>query len=137
MMNNLIIGSHVGFNKNEQLIASVKEAISYNSNTFMFYTGAPQNTLRMPIDDIKTMDALNIPKEKIPKILTKLKEKTDEENMVNYILNKFNNNEPILDDTELDTIVRNFLEAVNIKATQSNSSLKDYLPEYLSNLKIS
>ena len=88
-------------------------------------------------DDIKTMDALNIPKEKIPKILTKLKEKTDEENMVNYILNKFNNNEPILDDTELDTIVRNFLEAVNIKATQSNSSLKDYLPEYLSNLKIS
>ena len=63
MHNNLIIGSHVTFNKNEQLIASVKEAISYNSNTFMFYTGAPQNTLRMPIDDMKTMEALKLMKE--------------------------------------------------------------------------
>ena len=42
----LIIGSHVSFSKNEQLIKSVKEALSYNANTFMFYTGAPQNTSR-------------------------------------------------------------------------------------------
>ena len=62
-MNNLIIGSHVGFNKNEQLIASVKEAVSYNSNTFMFYTGAPQNTNRSEIDDFKTIEALNIMKD--------------------------------------------------------------------------
>ena len=62
-MTNLIIGSHVGFNKNEQLIASVKEAISYNSNTFMFYTGAPQNTNRSEIDDFKTLDALKLMKE--------------------------------------------------------------------------
>ena len=41
----LILGSHVSFNKNEQLVASVREAISYNCNTFMFYTGAPQNTI--------------------------------------------------------------------------------------------
>ena len=61
--NNLIIGSHVSFNKNEQLIASVKEAISYNSNTFMFYTGAPQNTLRYEIDDFKTLEALKLMKE--------------------------------------------------------------------------
>lgn len=46
----LIIGSHVSFNKNEQLLKSVKEAISYGSNTFMFYTGAPQNTNRCDID---------------------------------------------------------------------------------------
>ena len=62
-MNNLIIGSHVTFNKNEQLLASVKEAISYNSNTFMFYTGAPQNTLRYEIDDFKTLEALKLMKE--------------------------------------------------------------------------
>ena len=62
-MTNLIIGSHVGFNKNEQLVASVKEAISYNSNTFMFYTGAPQNTNRSDIDDFKTLEALNLMKE--------------------------------------------------------------------------
>ena len=62
-MNNLIIGSHVGFNKNEQLIASVKEAISYNSNTFMFYTGAPQNTNRSEIDDFKTIEAIDLMKQ--------------------------------------------------------------------------
>lgn len=61
-MTNLIIGSHVTFNKNEQLIASAKEAISYSSNTFMFYTGAPQNTLRYEIDDFKTIEAMNLMK---------------------------------------------------------------------------
>lgn len=45
----MIIGSHVGF-KEEQLLSSVKEAIKYNANTFMFYTGAPQNTIRKPIN---------------------------------------------------------------------------------------
>lgn len=49
-MQNLIIGSHVSFNKNEQLLGSTIEAVSYKSNTFMFYTGAPQNTNRYPID---------------------------------------------------------------------------------------
>ncbi len=43
---NLIIGSHVSFNNNSQLLGSVNEAISYGANTFMFYTGAPQNTKR-------------------------------------------------------------------------------------------
>ena len=52
---NLIIGSHVSFNKNDQLLGSVKEALSYNSNTFMFYTGAPQNTNRCEIDVNKTI----------------------------------------------------------------------------------
>lgn len=47
---NLIIGSHVGFNKDTQLVGSIKEALSYKSNAFMFYTGAPQNTKRSEID---------------------------------------------------------------------------------------
>ena len=63
MLNNLIIGSHVKYNKDEQLIASVKEAISYNANTFMFYTGAPQNTVRLEIDDFKTIQALDLMKQ--------------------------------------------------------------------------
>ena len=54
----LIIGSHVGFKKEEQLVGSVKESISYGSTTFMFYTGAPQNTARIPIDNSKTLEAL-------------------------------------------------------------------------------
>lgn len=45
----LIIGSHVSFSKNEQMVESVNEALSYGSNAFMFYTGAPQNTVRVPL----------------------------------------------------------------------------------------
>lgn len=62
-MSNLIIGSHVSFKSDDQLIGSVKEALSYGSNTFMFYTGAPQNTKRVPIDDMKTYEALKLMKE--------------------------------------------------------------------------
>ena len=62
-MKELIIGSHVSFNKNTQLIGSVKEALSYNANTFMFYTGAPQNTIRYQIDDRKTEEAKQMMKE--------------------------------------------------------------------------
>lgn len=59
----MIIGSHVGFNKKEQLLGSVKEALSYNATTFMFYTGAPQNTTRLPIDDNLTKQAFELMKE--------------------------------------------------------------------------
>ena len=44
----MIIGSHVHF-KNKQILDSVLEAVQYNANTFMFYTGAPQNTIRSSI----------------------------------------------------------------------------------------
>ena len=47
----LLIGSHVSFSKDEQLVGSIKEALSYGSNLFMFYTGAPQNTIRVPLSD--------------------------------------------------------------------------------------
>jgi len=59
----LIIGSHVGFNKNDQLLGSLKEALSYGANTFMFYTGAPQNTNRGPIVDGLTLSAMDLMKE--------------------------------------------------------------------------
>ena len=56
----LIIGSHVGFKKDTQLLGSLKEALSYGANTFMFYTGAPQNTMRYDIDDSLTKEAMSI-----------------------------------------------------------------------------
>jgi deoxyribonuclease-4 len=59
----LIIGSHVGFSKDKQLLGSLEEALSYGANTFMFYTGAPQNTARYPINDGLTLEALNVMKE--------------------------------------------------------------------------
>ena len=58
----MILGSHVKFNK-EQLYGSVKEAISYGANTFMFYTGAPQNTIRSILNEELTHQAWNLMKE--------------------------------------------------------------------------
>lgn len=60
---NLIIGSHVSYKNSSQLLGSVKEALSYNANTFMFYTGAPQNTNRGVIEDALTMEAYNLMKD--------------------------------------------------------------------------
>lgn len=59
----LIIGSHVGFKKDDQLLGSLKEALGYGANTFMFYTGAPQNTKRYPILDGLTLEAMQLMKE--------------------------------------------------------------------------
>ena len=59
----LYIGSHVGFRKDSQLVGSLKEALSYQANTFMFYTGAPQNTSRYPIQDGLTLEALSLMKD--------------------------------------------------------------------------
>ena len=58
----MILGSHVKFNK-EQLYGSVKEAISYGANTFMFYTGAPQNTIRSILNEELTHQAWDLMKE--------------------------------------------------------------------------
>ncbi len=58
----MIIGSHVSFGSSG-LLGSVKEALSYGANTFMFYTGAPQNTLRKPIDKDSTLEAQKLMKE--------------------------------------------------------------------------
>ena len=60
----LLLGSHVGFKKDSQLLGSLEEAFSYGANTFMFYTGAPQNTNRYPIMDGFTLEAMNLMKEK-------------------------------------------------------------------------
>ncbi len=48
----LKIGSHVGMSGKEMFLGSVKEALSYEANTFMLYTGAPQNTRRKAISEL-------------------------------------------------------------------------------------
>jgi len=58
----MYLGSHVSFDSKEQLLKSVKECISYGANTFMFYTGAPQNTNRCVIDDSLTYKAYELMK---------------------------------------------------------------------------
>ena len=46
------IGSHVAMAGKEMLLGAAKEAVSYGANTFMIYTGAPQNTRRKPISEL-------------------------------------------------------------------------------------
>ena len=53
------IGSHVGMSGKEMLLGSAKEAVSYGANTFMFYTGAPQNTRRKDISELNIDPAWN------------------------------------------------------------------------------
>lgn len=45
----MIIGSHVSFEKG-QFKGAVEEALSYGADTFMFYTGAPENSYRKELD---------------------------------------------------------------------------------------
>lgn len=56
----LIIGSHVKFNNSKQLLGSVMEAVSYNANTFMFYTGSTQSTSRCMINNELTYEAFKL-----------------------------------------------------------------------------
>ena len=51
-MSDIKLGSHVGMSGKEMFLGSVKEAVSYGANTFMIYTGAPQNTRRKKIEEL-------------------------------------------------------------------------------------
>ena len=48
----LKLGSHVSMSGKKMLLGSSEEAKSYDANTFMIYTGAPQNTRRKPIEEL-------------------------------------------------------------------------------------
>lgn len=54
----MLLGSHVSMSGKDMLLGSSKEALSYGANTFMIYTGAPQNTRRKPISDLNIMNGL-------------------------------------------------------------------------------
>lgn len=53
----LKIGSHVGMSGKEMFLGSAKEAKSYGANVFMAYTGAPQNTRRKDVSELKIKEA--------------------------------------------------------------------------------
>ena len=59
----MIIGSHVDYKKDTGLYGSVLKALSFNSTTFMFYVGAPQNTKRCEVDDNLTKKGQELMKE--------------------------------------------------------------------------
>ena len=106
----MIIGSHVSFDSKEQLVKSVKEAISYGANTFMFYTGAPQNTNRCIINDRLTTEAYELMKNN----------NIDVNNVIchaPYIINLANDNDPSKYDFSINFLKNEVsrLESLGIK----------------------
>ena len=63
MSKEIIIGSHVSMSAPNMLVGSVQEALKYNANTFMFYTGAPQNSVRKPVEQLKVEEARKLMEE--------------------------------------------------------------------------
>lgn len=55
--NTPLLGSHVGMSGKEMLLGSAREAASYHADTFMFYTGAPQNTRRKDLNELRISEA--------------------------------------------------------------------------------
>ena len=51
------LGSHVGMSGKDMLLGSAKEAYGYGANVFMAYTGAPQNTRRKDVSELKIDEA--------------------------------------------------------------------------------
>ena len=98
MAKDLLIGSHVGMNGPEYYLGSVKEAISYGATTFMFYTGAPQNSFRKPLNELKIKEGRSFLKE----------HGFDESKIVvhaPYIINAANTSKPELLDLSIKTII--------------------------------
>lgn len=58
-----LLGSHVGMSGKEMFVGSVREALSYGADTFMVYTGAPQNTRRKELDELRIPEAKALMKE--------------------------------------------------------------------------
>lgn len=57
------LGSHVSMSGKKMLLGSSEEAASNDANTFMIYTGAPQNTRRRPIEELNIEQGMNHMKE--------------------------------------------------------------------------
>ncbi len=59
----MIIGSHVKMNAPSYVLGSVQEALSYEANALMLYTGAPQNSKRIDVSKLKIVEAQSLLKE--------------------------------------------------------------------------
>lgn len=58
------IGSHVSMSGDLMYVGSIEEALSYEATALMVYTGAPQNTIRKPLSELKIEAAVQLMKEK-------------------------------------------------------------------------
>ena len=108
----LLIGSHVSMSSPNYVLGSVEEALSYGANALMLYTGAPQNTKRIPIEKMKIQEAKHLLKENAIPL----------ENVIvhaPYVINLANCVKP-----EVSEIARTFLE---VEANRTSQIGANYL----------
>lgn len=106
----IYLGSHVSLNGPDYYLGSVKEALSYGANTFMFYTGAPQNSYRKPVSELKIKEGRELIKES----------GIDESKIVvhaPYIMNPANFSRPDLYDMTKEFIIRELERSEAFNAT--------------------
>ncbi|MCD8204174.1 MAG: deoxyribonuclease IV [Coprobacillus sp.] len=63
MEEEIILGCHCNVNSPDYYLGTVRDALSYGCTTFMFYTGAPQNTFRVPTERFKIEEGRALIKE--------------------------------------------------------------------------
>jgi len=59
-MKPLLIGSHVDMAAPDYLVGAVKASVAQGASTMMIYTGAPQNSIRKPIEAMKIEEGLSL-----------------------------------------------------------------------------
>lgn len=60
MSQEVYLGSHLSMSAPNFFEDTVKLALAYEENTFMFYTGAPQNSKRVPIEKCKISEGMEL-----------------------------------------------------------------------------
>ena len=108
--NELLIGSHVSMNAPDFFLGSVREAMEYGSTAFMFYTGAPQNSYRVPLEKLKIEEGKALLKEA----------GIDESHLVvhaPYIINPANKSREDLFDMSIKTIINELQRSSAFGAT--------------------
>lgn len=60
MSKDIFIGSHIGMSGPGYFKETVETALKYGENTFMFYTGAPQNSKRVPLEKCKIDEGIKL-----------------------------------------------------------------------------
>ena len=106
----IYLGSHVSLNGPDYYLGSVKEALSYNANTFMFYTGAPQNSYRKPTNELKIEEGRKLIKDN----------NIDESKIVvhaPYIMNPANFSRPDLYEMTKEFIIRELERTADFNAS--------------------
>lgn len=64
MEEGIYLGSHINLKAPDFYLGTVQTALSWGENTFMFYTGAPQNTMRVPVERMRIEEGRALLREK-------------------------------------------------------------------------